>query len=318
MKKSIILIISIFLVYISGCDESFNPYTNFKQNYGVACILRSDTTLQLATVLKSYLSDENGLTIPKLLFESGADVRLWYGDSVYRLRDTMIISETNGDSLKYYFTNRFNIDNNKNIEIEVLLSNGKRLKGISQTPANINFKNTSEVIIPPVNKNAVQIYWTQSSLENFYQVRLRLKCEILENGINKIFYKILPKSFSQVNGSAVFVYPQASKSASIAYNMEAISLFLQSFSDSLAATSALSIHENLEVEVVTFDKEVSRYISISNSTTDNLSIRFDEGEYSNISGGLGIFGSQITSNYTKLRFIENYIRSFGFNFINDD
>jgi hypothetical protein len=317
MRNVFFLLIGFLVLFTQGCEESFNPYTTFKQNYGVACILRSDTTFQIATVLKSYLSDESNLTDPKLIFEKDADVRLWYGDSVYRLKDTILVSG-NSDSIECYTTNKFKIENNKHIEIEVLLTNGKRLKAISQTPSNISFKNTSEVIIPPVGKDVVQVFWNQAGNENFYQARLLLKCEIVENGVNKVYYKALPKTISVIDGITQPNYPQPSKSASIAFSLDAISWYLQSLSDSLNNTASLSIHRNLVLEVITFDTEVSRYISVSNSTTENLSIRFDEGEYSNISGGLGIFGSQIITKYSKLRFLENYIRSFGFNFIYDN
>lgn len=316
MKKTFIVGMILFSILILSCEDSFNPYSEFRQKYGVACILRSDTTFQFATILRNYMADENS-SKPRLLFEENADVRIWYQDSVYRLKDTSIVSSNGTDTIRSYVTKKFSIDYNKNIEIEILLSDGKRLKAVSQTPAQITFKNTSEVLIPPINKDFVQINWNPAGEDNFYQARLQIKCEIIENGLNKIFYKTLPKSTAVVNGVITPIYPKASKNPNVVYELSAIEWYLQHLADSLEQTSAVSIHQMLNVEIMTFDKEVSRYLSVSSSSIDNLSIRFDEGEYTNIKGGLGIFGSKIKTNYTRLKLLESYITSFGFNFIYD-
>jgi hypothetical protein len=317
MRFKFFIILLILLPVVQSCDESFNPYTDYKQNYGIACILRSDTTLQLVTVSKSYLSDETNASQPSLLFEKGADVRVWIGDSVYRFKDTVFVTGENEDSIGCYFNNSFVIKPNQNIELEVLLSNGKRMKAFSHTASDISFKNTSEVIIPPVGKNLVQIFWNSAGPYNYYLPQLKIKCEIIENGLRKIFYRELPKSLSVSNGITYPIYPSSNNSASAVYDMSAINWYLTKFADSLSNPSTVSIHQTLEFNLLIFDVEVSRYISVSRSSTNNLSIRFDEGEYTNIEGGLGIFGSQINKKYSRLKFLETFVRSKGFNFIYD-
>lgn len=317
MRTRLIFMLFVMLPLIQSCDESFNPYTDYKQNYGVVCILRSDTTLQLATVSKSYLSNDEIVSQPSLLFEKGADVRVWFGDSVFRLKDTVFITGENGDSIDCYFNNSFTITPNQEIELEILLSNGKRLKASSNTPADISFKNTSEVIIPPVGKNLVQIFWNSAGPYNYYLPQLKIKCETIENGVKKVFYRELPKSLSVSNGITYPVYPSSNNSASAVYDLNALNWYLESFADSLSNPSSVSIHQTLEFDVLIFDIEMSRYISVSRSSINNLSIRFDEGEYTNIEGGLGIFGSQLSKKYSRLKFLNTFITSKGFNFIYD-
>ncbi|MDY0082353.1 MAG: DUF4249 family protein [Ignavibacteriaceae bacterium] len=317
MKYLRIIILLNIVLSFSGCDDSFNPYTDFKEKYSLVSILRSDTTLQIAAITKNYLVENNNGSTHKLLFEKNADIRIWHGDSVYKLRDTILASDDGLDSIQYYYTQQFSILTGKKIEIEALLSNGKRLKGISETPAKTEFKNTSEVIIPPIGKDVVQIYWIPPGIQNFYKARLKMKCEFVENGINKIFYKELPVSISVSEGKQYAVFPKASRDNYVVYDLDAINWYLHALSDSLSEPGKFSIHQNLVLELLTFDVELSRYISISSSSIDNFSVRFDDGDYSNITGGLGIFGSQIKTNYLKLKFIESYIRSFKFNFIFD-
>jgi len=317
MKKIILLISLTATFLIQSCNESFDPYTSFTDKYGLVCILKSDTTLQFAMLTKNYISDEFNLTKPRFNFEENADVRLWSGDSAYKLKDTLFVT-SQLDTIKGYYTKKILIQSNTTIEIEALLSSGKRLKAVSQTPPEISFDKNSEVIIPPVGKNIVQVNWNSIGTDYLYQSRLRIKCEVTENGTNKVFYKDLPDSYSTSNGVISFFYPKPERIASVIYNLDAIKLFLQEFSDSLNNPSAISIHQKLILDIVTYDKELSKYISVSSSTLDDLSIRFDEGEYTNVSGGLGIFGSQLNKKYEKLKFLESFIRSYNFNFIYDN
>lgn len=317
MKKSFFILIVVISLYFLSCDESFNPFTDFKQDYGVACILRSDTTLQLISISKSYPNSPDAGKTSKFLFEDGADVRIWYQDSVYRFKDTSFYLLDNPDTLKYYYSNRFKIGYSEDIELEVLLKTGKRLKAYSKTPEEILFKNTSEVLIPPVGKTVIQLFWSVPSTQYYFMPRLRIKCEQNTNGAKEIFYKELPIKYETKDGVLTPVFPKASKNLSASYQLDAINRFLSDYSNSLATPSNVTIHQTLDFEVLTFDAGVSRYISVSNNSINNLSIRFDEGDYSNISGGLGIFGSQVNKKYVKLRFLEYFIRSYNFNFLYD-
>jgi hypothetical protein len=49
----------------------------------------------------------------------------------------------------------------------------------------------------------------------------------------------------------------------------------------------------IDFELLIFDRFLAAYISTTNGFLDNLSIRLDEPNYSNINGGLGIFGAYI-------------------------
>lgn len=162
----------------------------------------------------------------------------------------MFVTGDNGDSISCYFNNTFTILPNQDTQLEILLSNGKRLKALSRTPSDISFKNTSEVIIPPVGKNVVQIFWNSAGPYNYYLPQLKIKCETIENGIKKVFYKELPKSLSVSDGVTYPIYPSSNNSASAVYDLNAINLYLAKFADSLSNPSIVSIHQTLEFDVL--------------------------------------------------------------------
>ena len=156
MKKINLILISIILLTLISCDEDFNPYGDYQEKYAITCILKNNENFQTATLFRSYLTPPSD---PSVI---GADVRIWYNDSVFVFRDSSV---TRTDTSRYttpfsfYYSDHFSVDYNKSIELEVLLPNGKRLRSYSVTPRKFNFDNESEVLVPPVSSDIVQISW---------------------------------------------------------------------------------------------------------------------------------------------------------------
>ena len=62
---------------------------------------------------------------------------------------------------------------------------------------------------------------------------------------------------------------------------------------------------------MTYDPHLSRYYTSLYGNANDYSIRTDPAFYSNINGGIGIFGSQTLSSFDYL-FDLLYVRSFGY------
>ncbi len=161
-----------FLTFTS-CDQSLNPKGDYYERYVLNCILCGDTTYQAAVISHSYEVDGydpyTNTTDPAVI---GADLRLWYNDSVFVFRDSVVSRTGNSrynDSLRIYYLNNIHIDFNKPIEIEALLPNGRRLKSSTTSAKEIIFddKNSSKVI-PPVNTPLIDVYWNINETNGFY------------------------------------------------------------------------------------------------------------------------------------------------------
>jgi hypothetical protein len=66
------------------------------------------------------------------------------------------------------------------------------------------------------------------------------------------------------------------------------------------------------------DLSLSRYVSSTNQSFDDLTVTVNESDFTNIDGGLGIFGSFINKNYEQIKFQSSYIESFGYKFLLND
>jgi hypothetical protein len=99
------------------------------------------------------------------------------------------------------------------------------------------------------------------------------------------------------------------------YELSAITKTLEEISAGDPNKQNYSILQKIIFSVTAFDLPTSRYVSSTGGTIDDLTVSVDVADYTNIEGGFGLFGSYSKRDYTRLRFMENYIESFGYNFI---
>ena len=314
----VIFFFLIGFVFIS-CEEDFNPYGDYFERYAFTCVLKSDQNYQAATLFRSYRP--NGYD-PSTYTEDpsviGADIRVWYNDSVFVFRDTSVAridTSRYTTPFRYYYNDKFRVSNRKTIELEVLLPNGKRLRSTSVTPGQINYNDQSDVIIPAGGKSIVQIIWNTLDDGTFFAPRMAIRYKQNINGEIVDKTKDVPYKYVNQGGSQLPVYPAPTASATIVYDLSAITKTLEEISAGDPNKQNYSILQKIIFSVTAFDMPTSRYVSSTGGTIDDLTVNVEVSDYTNIEGGFGLFGSYSKRDYTRLRFMEDYIESFGYNFI---
>jgi len=314
----VILFILIGFVFIS-CEEDFNPYGDYFERFAFTCVLKSDQNYQTATLFRSYRPDGYD---PSTYTEDpsviGADIRVWYNDSVFVFRDSSVARVDTSrykTPFSFYYNNKFTVGNRKTIELEVLLPNGKRLRSSSVTPGQIIFDDQSDVLIPAGGKTIVQVIWNQLDDGTFFAPRMAIRYKQNINGEIVEKTKDVPNRYVNQGSSQVPVYPVPSASATIVYDLSAITKALEEISAGDPNKQNYSVLQKIIFTVAAFDLPTSRYVSSTGGNIDDLTVNVDVADYTNIEGGFGLFGSYSKKNYTRLRFMEDYIESFGYNFI---
>ena len=316
--KTLSLLILISLLFIS-CEEDFNPYGDYFERFAFTCILKSDQQYQTATLFRSYRPDGYD---PSTYTEDpsviGADIRVWYNDSVFVFRDT---SEVRIDTsryktpFRYYYNNKFSVGNRKTIELEVLLPNGKRLRSSSVTPGQISFDDQSDALIPAGTSQIIQIQWNTLEEGTYFAPRMVIRYKQNINGEIVDKTKEIPTKYINQDNALVPFFPQPSASATVIYELEAISKALEEISEGDPNKQNFSIYQRVAFSTAALDLPTSRYVSSTNGSIDDLTVNVDVSDYTNIEGGFGLFGSYSSRSYTRLRFVKDYIESFGYNFI---
>jgi len=318
--KTIKLLLIVFscLIFIS-CEEDFNPYGDYFERYAFTCILKSDQKNQTATLFRSYRPDGyDPLTYTEDPSVVGADIRVWYNDTVFVFRDTSIAridTSRYKTPFRFYYNDKFSVGIRKPIELEILLPNGKRLRSSSVTPGQIVYNDQSDVLIPVGGKSIFQFMWNTLDDGTFFAPRMAIRYKQNINGeiVDKI--KDVPYKYVNQGGNQVPVYPPPSASATIVYDLAAITKTLEELSAGDPNKQNFSVYQKISFSVVAFDIPTSRYVSSTGGSIDDLTVSVDVSDYTNIEGGFGLFGSYSKRDYTRLRFMQDYIESFGYHFI---
>ncbi|MBT8377916.1 MAG: DUF4249 family protein [Ignavibacteria bacterium] len=319
MKYCKLIVLILLFVLVLSCDESFNPYGDFVERYAFNCILKSDENLQTATLFRSYRPDGfdpfTYTTDPSVF---NADIRIWYDDSVFVFKDTSVVRQDTSrykTPFSFYYNNQFQIGNRKTVELEVLLPNGRRLRSSSFTPSKIDFEDRSDVLVPSGNNNFIQIIWTSFDDGMFFLPKMTIRYNQNVNGRIEEKTKLVPLRYLSQGGESVPVFPTANASLTVVYNINAITRALDEISEGDPLKQNYSIYENLSFSVTAYDLPTTKYISSTGGSIDDLTVSVDVADYTNIEGGFGLFGSYSKKKYNQLRFFQNYIDSFGYNFI---
>jgi len=312
MKKIRIAFLIIYALTFISCEEDFNPYGDYQEKFAFTCILKSDDNFQAATLFKSYL------TPPLDPAVTGADIRVWYNDSVFVFRDSSIARTDTSrykSPFRFYYNKDFRVGSEKLIELEVLLPNGKRLRSSSITPATITFSNKSSVTMPPSSTNILYFEWNAFVQGTNFLPKLVIRYKQDVNGEIIEKTKVVPAEYVENNGELTAVYPSPVSAPVYIYSADAVETALQEISAGDSDKQNYSIYQRLSLSVTAFDIPVSKYLSSIGGSIDDLTVSVDIPDYTNIQGGFGLFGSYTKKNYTKLKFLQEYIESFGYDFI---
>ena len=310
--KTVFLFISVVVVALlsNSCEDSFSPKTDFHEKYILYSIIDADSSVQTAVLQKSYdvqgFDPYTNTTDPSI---QGADIRIRQGDNVFFMRDTSTDrSDTSryNTPLRFYYTDDFINNGHNELEIIATLPNGKRLYAITNLPAGIEFDTTSDHMLPPEEDELFSFYWIGPTSTQWYLPKFEFYYK--KDGVR--FVKEVPVEYNLENGKWVETYPGITNNAVVRFKVSSLDSTFKQISRGDPDKSSYKIFGGI-LTLLVFNESLSNYFSTTNGFLDDFTIRIDEADYTNIEGGLGIFGSYIRQ-LTGAVFTEDYIRSFGY------
>lgn len=303
-----------------SCQEDFSPKTNFKEQYVLNCYIDLDYgsymhSFVYATVSKLYnvdgLDPSQNKINPSV---SGASIYLSYRGDLYGLdQDTIKTSTSKYDTIQVYYKTMLKyLYPNYSVSLYAKMPDGTVLTAKTQLleALQLGFSyNFTKGFTTKINRflfgNVFTINWgyTEGRLL-FPQMLIPYR---RTDGGYTVYYKEVPIKYINNNGRYELLYPSPTSSDSISYDYSAI--------DSAMAQTAASENfsyfiGNIIFQMVEMDEPLSKYYESIHGNIDSYSISLDQFVYSNISGGIGIFGSKRTiSNYWDLdpRYIATFI-----------
>ncbi|MCL5028099.1 MAG: DUF4249 domain-containing protein [Bacteroidetes bacterium] len=314
MKRFFFKIIFILPVVFYSCDVPLNPNAPFRQRYALTGIMRNDASVQLITLTKSYQPSDglNPLSNTNDPAVIGAEVNMWYRDTLYELRDTTILRTDTSqykDSVHCYYVNNLQPQPGEYIDIEAVLPNGLLLQSTTKLPDVQSygfFSSQDDRTIPPADgRNYIYIGWEQ--IPNIlYHPRVVITYYV--KGSTEKREKEVPLYYD--NGNSTPIYPAQTKVTFFTIDLATINRALNEIpegnNDKLQYTIA-----NIDVQMIVYDENLTTYYSSIQTGVDAFTVRLDQPDYSDITGGFGIFGSFVRTDF-YIKFTAEYLKALGY------
>ncbi|HEX2865637.1 MAG TPA: DUF4249 family protein [Ignavibacteriales bacterium] len=302
MKKLYILILIAAAAFFNmSCEESVNPKAEFKEQYVLSCIVDVSSDTVLAVISKTYdvdgLNPEVNKVDPAL---TGAEITITQATNTFKFQEgERLRTDTSRYTSRqqYYYAAGVKFVDNKDLRITAKLPNGKVLSAVTTPPAIPEIKFSYEFpngLNPTVNWYLAGDYytarWYPVNKNHFSFPRLTIPYKKNVDGKAVPLRKEVPLSYLKQDGKFVPFYPGATQSDSCSFEYKAISSALLNLPEGDPNLTDY-ILKYIDFELLEFDSPLTTYYSSTNGQMDNFSIRTEETVYSNINGGLGIFGS---------------------------
>ncbi len=308
-------LILISVIFIS-CEDNFSPKAPYDERYSLNCIIRGDTSLHVATLYKNYdVPNLDPYENKKDSFIDGAFIRMWRGnDEIYIFSDsTMQRTDTSrfNTDINYYYIKDFVPNEGDSLEIEVLLPNGRRLFSNTKIPQKVKRnEDASDMEVIQEIKDYLRTQWIIKNRDQVYLPRLLIDYLVNENGVNIRQKKIIPWKKLQGGNDIKYIYPAPSRDYLIDYEMNLIKESMIDISKNETEKSKYTII-SLVLELSILDENLSTYYFTVGLEGNSFAAGLDEGDYTNIENGFGIFGSFYTQKF-KIEVSKGYVNSFGY------
>jgi hypothetical protein len=329
IRQGLLLLMVSVLLMSAGCEHSFNPKEVARDEFVLQCFIPMDPGRPTAVVnaLLARVYDVDGFdpsvntNDPSVI---GAVVRITRNGRTYDMKDVLRFTR---DSLRYGSKQHsYNVQMplpgpSDEISISVTLPNGKILNAQTVAPQVRAFSTsfdfpqgiTTKMNFPPGVKNWV-LSWDNGLASDphlFFPKLLIYYTKQLDSVEVNGSVEVPLKYVAGKNGPTP-VFPSYTMETSVTFDFPAIDSAMASISAGDPDKSKYGVH-TAWIVLMEYDTPLSKYYSSVNGSLDQFSIRVDQLVYSNVGGGIGIFGTYYV-NQAQFFLDAGYVRSFGYKY----
>jgi hypothetical protein len=305
MKRILLLGLPVIgLLVLPSCENTFNPKGPYTQELVIYSILTTRSDTQYVRVYTTYNpSGFNPLEITSDTDVRGARVTIASGDSTYVLRDTTI---TRVDQSRYssglgaYIAYPMPIVTGRSYSLQVASDQGAATATVTVPGKGTVVPNNQYVLKEPGKYSediAATIY--MSPITVGYVIRLYVDFEYVDGGtLVRMRTEVPVRTSGDVAASPQFTYPRLTRrDLSRFVPIETIYFPLDAY-EFLLSYLKVRYSASVELRSATFiltqvDNNLYKYYNVVNGFQDAYSIRTDSPDYTNIRGGLGVFGAMV-------------------------
>ncbi len=297
------LFLSVLLLFVLACDQTFNPKGEFEPVLAVYAVLSTDNNQALIRIVHTY--DPPGFNPLEFAEDpslTDATVSIFKEDSVYSARDTTLgRTDTSryGASIKAYVVDPFPVEFGKQYSLTIQSPTYGTYTSSMVMPAlgAIILANPEVLNEPKTFKNdSIFAYVGIVAITRGYLLRAFLEFDRVENSQLVVRRAEVPILYQPITSDPVLprvqrrVTPEGKRGLeSTPQTLFQVQAFLKT-ADMVHADYPNSTIRRAIFVLNQIDPNFYTYYSIVNGFEDEYSIRIDEPGFTNIVGGEGVFG----------------------------
>lgn len=299
----------------AGCEDAFTSKGEYRDRMVVYGVLSNRTDSQHVRIYTSYDPvGFNPLANTKETMVRGADVRVSDATRQFRFVETMVRrfdKSRYNDDIVSYVAHPFSIEPGKTYTLTVTSPEFGKASSSVAVPkrGRVQFFNPYVLKGGGEKDEQVVVYGWIRELTYGVLMRLYLVYDALEAGVWVPHIEEVPASVNQrTGGTTEVIYPSLRRreSRETIVDKEASEMFVFTRSayfgqiDSINARYPYgSVHLKYGLGILTqVDRNFYTYWKLVRAFEDEFSIRTDSPDFSNVSGGLGLFGSMVEDSAT--------------------
>lgn len=314
MKKYGILLVALAALLNLACDDEFAPKIPFEEKYFVYTALKGDSTKQILVVARSYdvtnFDPKSNTSAPEI---PGCLVEVVQDGITYRFRDTLIDrpdTSRYGPKMAAYVSTGLIPGAEKPLEAKIILPNGKLLTSSTTVPPQLYIEKSVFAIGYDRNSTYNGGYTLQWRTPDLFLYVPKVEIFYMRDDKPGVFKIEVPMEYRIVNKKLEVVYPAVSTNRFVSFDYNAIDSVMNKISEGYDFKGMFRVLR-AEIRLLVYDTNFAKYYSSVNGYLDQYSVRLDENVFTNINGGLGVFGSYMMTKEILL-FDLDYVASFGY------
>lgn len=326
MKKALLILPVILFLFFESCRNDFSINAPNQDFYVLNCILQNNDSVQYAIISKNVYTANGASPTSNSTAQNikGANVEIYYNDSVFVMKDTTIELTNSGSvtQVNCYYIKNLVLQPGTVVRMEATVSQGEKLESTIQIPK-ISFTKFSStfpqsfqsgyITIPNYSWSWIGNTEDMTNILNLPQLEIYYKKYGGGTFIDKKIDVPLALYFtSDENSNLIPVNAGLSFNNYCMTTLETVNKTMQKISGNDPDKKDYIVTKVL-FSVTGLSPDLAKYYSAYNTYNEDFSIKLRQTDYSNIEGGKGIFGAYYK--FSKPLTVDSfYIKSFGYQY----
>lgn len=327
MKGAIGLLVALFMAaLVGGCDQPFSPKTDFRNLPVLQSIVSANfksiprTVVLLGTTydvlgFNPDVNSDDPTVVGALISVRIKNTQYYLYEASRKRTDTTRYSTR----LHYYANDTIRINPGDSITVTAVLPDGESVWATARMPRRIFYETNYDLsaglstYINTYDYGPVyEFTWNETHGErHIYFPKITLLYEKKVNDTTRLtLTEEVPMRIVTNGGQKEPLYAKYTYDPQLDYTFEAFDWTMRKIGGDVIKKSDITVL-GFSFTIVEFDVHLSRYYASTNGYLDSYSVRLDETVYSNIQGGIGIFGASYQNLY-DIPIDPSYARKFGY------